>query len=40
MNKQMIVTLQKELNMLVMGNEEFRKRLCEQIIDMHIQIED
>lgn len=34
MNKQMIVTLQKELNMLVKGN------LCEPIIDMHIQMGD
>lgn len=37
MNKQIIVRLQKELNMLVLGNEEFGKCLCVQIIDMHIQ---
>lgn len=41
MNEQMIVTLQKkELNMLVMGNKEFGKCFWEQIIDMHIQMDD
>lgn len=40
MNDQMIVTLQKELNILVIGNEEFGECSCEQIIDMHIQMDD